>query len=556
MMRTAFAALAGVSLLALGVGDAAAQAPAQAPRARMQDRPAPTEPPRTAVPDEPLQQSGPVVERSSARGAAAGERKISDFDIATAPVNEAAKVTHHSITLGGKVIAYTATAGTLTIRDDEGKPIASMFYVAYTADGEHAANRPITFFYNGGPGSASMWLHMGSFGPVRVRTNAPNPTPNAPFTVAPNPDSLLDRTDEVFLDAVGAGYSRPLGDTKGAAFWGVDQDIDAFARGITRYVSNFHRWNSPKFLFGESYGTTRSAGLVYALQEQGMQFNGVMLLSSILNYGVRNAGFDNVYISYLPSYAATAAYHHKINAPGDLQAFLQEVRAWARGPYAAALAKGDTISDAELDAVAKQMSAYTGISAGFLKEVNLRLDLARFRKELLRDQRLTIGRYDSRFTGYDSDAGGESPETDPSDTVVSGAFIGALHDYLERDLGYTTNLAYRPSADGANRSWDWKHRAPGQRFGAAQQPDTAQDLAAAIRNNPHLKVLSLNGVYDMATPFFGTEYDLHHMWLDKPMRGNVEFAYYPSGHMVYLNPQALTSMKADVARFYDEQTAR
>ncbi|RAK54395.1 peptidase S10 [Phenylobacterium soli] len=519
-----------------------------------QERPASAAVSRRDQPDEPLQQSGPVVERRSSRGAEASERRIADTDVATAPVAEVARVTRHSVSVGGKSVAYTATAGTLTIRDDDGKPIASMFYVAYTADGmKGAAPRPVTFFYNGGPGSASMWLHMGSFAPVRVKTPNAQYVGPAPFPLGPNPDSLIDKTDMVFLDAIGAGYSRPLGDTKGEKFWGVDEDIDAFARGITRYVTVNHRWNSPKFLFGESYGTTRSAGLVYALQQQGMQFNGVFLLSSILNYGIRDAGFDQIYVTYLPSYAATAAYHHKIPQPANLDGFLQEVRAWARGPYQAALAKGHDISDAELDATARQMSAYTGISVDYLKRVNLRLDLSRFRKELLRDQRRTLGRYDSRYTGFDADAAGEGPEYDPSDVAVSGAFIGAVHDYLERDLGYQTNMTYRPSGQGINMGWNWKHKAPGARF-ASSVADTAQDLGAAIRQNPHLHVYSLNGVYDMATPFFGTEYDLSHMWLEPSLRGNVRFAYYPSGHMVYLNPDAFRAMRADVARMIDEAT--
>jgi carboxypeptidase C (cathepsin A) len=549
MQRPAMAAMVGVSMLAL-----AGSALAQPPQAPMQERPsAQAQQSRRDQPDEPLQQAGPVVERRSQRGQQAQEAKISDQDVATAPVRELARPSHHSVTVGGRTIGYTATPGTLTLRDDDGKPIASMFYTAYVADrAKGEGERPITFFYNGGPGSASMWLHMGSFGPVRVKTTAPSATPAAPFQLIANPDTLLDKTDMVFLDAIGAGYSRPLGDTKGAAFWGVDEDIDAFARGITRYVTISHRWNSPKFLFGESYGTHRSAGLVYALQEQGMQFNGVMILSSILNYGVRDAGFDNIYITYMPSYAATAIYHGKVAKPADEPAFLREVRAWARGPLQAALAKGQDISDAELDATARQMSAYTGISVEYLKRVNLRLDLTRFRKELLRDQRRTIGRYDSRFTGIDADAGDGGPEYDPSDTGISGAFIGTLHDYLERDLGWTTDMAYRPSGQGINRAWNWRHKPPGAQFPGNGASDTAQDLSAAMRQNPHLKLFSLNGLYDMATPFFGTEYDIAHMWLDPAVRGNVRFAYYPSGHMVYLNPDALRQMKADVAKFYDE----
>ncbi|WP_304219200.1 S10 family peptidase [Phenylobacterium aquaticum] len=490
-------------------------------------------------------------------GAAAGKEdkpaKLADSETARAPVQEQAKTSHHSVTINGKAIGYTATAGTLTLRDDDGKPTASMFYVAYVADGgKGQADRPVTFFYNGGPGSSSLWLHMGSFGPVTVKTNAPNPASPAPFVRGNNNDSLLDKSDLVFLDAIGAGYSRPLGDTPGTKFWGVDQDIAAFARGVTRYITINHRWNSPKFLFGESYGTTRTAGLAYELQDEGVALNGVLILSSILNYGTRDAGFDHIYQTYLPSYAATAAYHHKLaNPPADLTAFLQEVRDFANGPYVSALAKGDTISPAELDAVASKMSAYTGLSVDFLKRANLRVDLQRFRKELLRDQRRTVGRYDSRFTAIDVDAAGESPEYDASDVQVSGPFTAALHDYLEQDLGYTTDLAYFPSGPGINQAWDWKHKAPGANR-ASQVADTAQDLSMAMRQNPKLKLYSLNGLYDMATPFFGTEYDINHMQLDPTLKGNVRFAYYPSGHMVYLNPQALTQMKADVAKFYDD----
>ncbi len=551
MIRPLVAAFVAISCLALSASAFAQAAPGHTPAP---DR-TPSAAARQVAPDEP-QQAGPVVERRSGRGEAASERKISDFDIATAPVNEIARVTHHTLATAHGAIAYTATAGTLTLRDDDGKPIASMFYVAYVGDrGRGEAERPVTFLYNGGPGSASLWLHMGTFGPVRVRTPNAQPVGPAPYPYGPNPDSLLDKTDLVFLDAIGAGYSRMLGDTKGAAFWGVDEDIDAFARGITRYVTVNHRWNSPKFLFGESYGTTRSAGLVYALQSQGMQFNGVFLLSSILNYGVRDAGFDHGYVTYIPSYAAAAAYHHKIAAPADMGAFLNEVRAWAAGPYEQALAKGHNISDAELDAVARQMSAYTGISVAYLKQVNLRLDLSRFRTELLRNERRIIGRYDSRYTGTEADAGGENPEYDPSDVAVSGAYNGAVRDYLERDLGYQTDLTYRPSGQGINQAWNWKHKAPGARVPAAVA-DTAQDLGAAIRENPHLKVFSLNGLYDMATPFYGTEYDLAHMWLDPTLRGNVQFAYYPSGHMVYLNPDAFKALRADVTRMMDEALAR
>jgi carboxypeptidase C (cathepsin A) len=483
------------------------------------------------------------------------ERTGGDADVASAPVHERRSTTHHSVSINGRVIGYEATAGTLTLRDEAGKPIASMFYVAYVADHAKGEKRPVTFFYNGGPGSASLWLHLGSFGPVRIRTDSPNPTHSAPYDLSNNNESLLDKTDIVFLDAIGAGYSRPLGDAKGEKFWGVDQDVDAFTRGIMRYIDINNRWNSPKYIFGESYGTTRSGALSYALQSHGVQLNGVLILSSILNYAVRDPGLDRVYIGYVPSYAATAWYHNKLaNKPADLPAYLNEVRAWAAGPYAASLEKGQTISPEEEDAVAKQLSAYTGLSVQFIKECHLRVDLQRFRKELLRDEHRTVGRYDSRYEGIDADDAGEGPEYDASDTGHYGAYISSLHGYLSEELGYKTDMEYLPSAPGANQSWDWHHRPPGQggAFRAQQQPDVVIDLGAAMRENPHLKVFSLNGWYDMATPFFQTEYDLNHMMIDPSLRGNVRFAYYPSGHMVYLNPDALKQLKADVAKFYDD----
>lgn len=493
--------------------------------------------------------------KEKADGGGKPDRVAEQIEAATAraPVTETAKTTAHQVTIKGRAIHYQATAGTLTIRDDDGKPTASVFYVAYVADGEKGdTRRPVTFLYNGGPGSASLWLHMGSLGPVRLRTASPAPTGPAPYDYRANDDSLLDKTDLVFLDAVGTGFSRPLGETKGKEFWGVDQDVDAFARAISRYVTLNNRWNSPKFLFGESYGTTRSAALVNRLQEDGMGINGVILLSSILNYGIRQPGYDNIYTTYLPSYAATAWYHNRItDRPADLAAYLDQVRAYARGPYTAALAKGQDISAEEEDAVARQLSAYTGLSVDFIKRAKLRVDLARFQKELLRDQHKTVGRFDSRFTGVDADSAGERPEFDASDTAVADAFVSSFRAYVSGDLGYQTDLDYRPSSGPINESWDWHHKA-GRRGGSMNSPDVALDLSQALRQNPHLKLLSMNGYYDMATPFFGTEYDISHMNLEPDQRRNVSFTYYPSGHMVYLNPDALKQMVTDLDAFYDK----
>ncbi|TPG13690.1 S10 family peptidase [Sphingomonas oligophenolica] len=474
--------------------------------------------------------------------------------VALAPVAEREEKSKGAVTVDGRRLGYTATAGTLTVRDTEGKPTASMFYVAYTLDGvKPGTKRPITFFYNGGPGSPSFWLHMGSFAPVRLRTANPEFIKPAPFDFGPNPDTLLDKTDIVFLDAMGAGYSRSLGDTKPAAFYGVDEDADIFAKAIIRYSTKFGRWNSPKFIFGESYGTTRSGALAYQLQDRGMALNGVVLLSSIMNYGYRQPGLDQVYINYLPSYAATAWYHNRLqNRPADVATIVAQARAFANGPYMAALAKGQTISPVERDAVATQMSQLTGLSADFIKRANLRVDLARFQKELLRDSRQTIGRFDSRYMGVDADAAGERPETDASSDAISGAFIGTFMDYVTHTLGYKTEMPYRLSArDSAGWAWNWKHEAPG-RGGEQNNPNTAVDLGAAMRGNPYLKVLSLNGYYDMATPFFGTEFDLNHMLLEPGQQGNLAFRYYPAGHMTYLNPEALHAMKRDLSAWYDE----
>ncbi|MCW6534354.1 MULTISPECIES: S10 family peptidase [Sphingomonas] len=478
---------------------------------------------------------------------------------ANAPVQEREEKSKGSVAVAGRTLGYTATAGTLTIRDTEGKPTGSMFYTAYTLDGTRpGTKRPITFFYNGGPGSPTFWLHMGSFAPVRLRTGNPESIRPAPYDFGPNPDTLLDKTDLVFLDAMGAGYSRALGDTKPSQFYSVDGDVDAFARAIIRYVTKNGRWNSPKFIFGESYGTTRSGALAYQLQDRGMALNGVVLLSSIMNYGYRQPGLDQVYLNYLPSFAATAWYHNRIpNRPADVATIVEQARAFAVGPYASALAKGQSIGDAERDQIATQLSQLIGLSPEFIKRANLRIDLPRFQKELLRDQRRTIGRFDARYTGVDSDAAGDRPETDASSEAISGAFIGTFHDYVSNTLGYKTDMPYRLSArDGAGFDWNWKHKAPGSGFGTQQNnPNTAVDLAAAMRDNPYLQVLSMNGWYDMATPFFGTEYDLGHMMLEPAQAKNLSFTYYPAGHMTYLNPDALHAMKRDLSAWYDRALA-
>jgi len=473
---------------------------------------------------------------------------------------EETAVTQHQQNLGGQTIHYTATVGNLLIgkedHDQNDKPYHSIFYIAYTQDGADAKTRPVTFLYNGGPGSATIWLEMGSVGPVRVISQSPEPTNNPPFTVVPNEYSLLDKTDLVFIDAPGTGYSRPVGKGTVKDVAGVDEDLRAFTKFIVRYITVNHRWNSPKFLFGESYGTTRSAGLSATLNEAGVQLNGIVLLSSILNYNARSAGLDNSYITDLPTFAAIAYYHNKIpNKPADILAFIEQAREFAHGPYAAALYAGNALPDADADKIAEQMSALIGLSPKFIKEANLRISATRFRKELLRDQNKILGRYDGRFAGPDADAAGENPGYDPSDTGISGAYVASFHEYLEKELKFSSPEAYNNSGPGLNQNWDWDHHpATGPAFGFGRQqrmPYVAGDLGDTIRKNPHLKVFAANGIYDLATPFTATEWELAHMGTDAKLRGNVTWGYYPSGHMVYLNVDALKIFRQDLGKFYD-----
>jgi carboxypeptidase C (cathepsin A) len=469
---------------------------------------------------------------------------------ASAPVEEVTQSSKGTARVDGKSIPYTQTAGTLTIRDEKGKPVASMFYTAYTAAGK---NRPVTFFYNGGPGSSSLWLRMGSFAPEHVRTGNPEAAKPAPFDVGPNNDSLIGSTDMVFLDTIGSGYSRILGDAKPSDFYSVDGDVDAFAKAIIRYTTKNARWASPKYIFGESYGTTRSGALAYQLEDRGLTLNGVVLLSSIMNYGIRQSGFDAIHVGYLPSYAATAWYHNRVpgGRPESLEAFVEEARVFANGAYATALLKGSDISAQETDAIAQQLSRFTGLSVDYLKRANLRVSLSRFRKELLRERHETIGRFDSRYKGIDADAAGEEPEYDPSSTGITGLYVGSFLDQVTNKIGYKTDLSYRLSArEGGDFKWDWSHSPP--EGGKQNVADMTADLSAAMRTNPHMRVLSLNGWYDMATPFFSTERDLKHMMLEPTLRQNLQFKYYPAGHMVYLNPEALHQMRLDMERYYAE----
>ena len=495
--------------------------------------------------------------RQQQRGTGEAPAAREDQSIPIPP--ETNSVTKHDWTAGGQTIHYTATAGNLLIRDDQDKANGSIFYVAYTEDGADAKSRPVTFFYNGGPGSATIWLHMGSLGPVRVITQSPEATGPAPFEWIQNPESLIDKSDLVFIDAPLCGFSRAVGKGTAKDFAGTDQDIHAFEKFIVRYITVNQRWNSPKFLFGESYGTTRSAGLVAALQSDGIEFNGVTLLSSILNYNRRAPGLDYEAIGYLPSYAAIAYHYKKVKTNLSIAEWVQQARLFARGPYTEALQQGDKLPPAEFDAMAAKVAAITGLSVEYVKDSKLRISATRFRKELLRGDERILGRYDARFMGWDPESAGENPGYDPSDTGISGVYVGAFHDYIQKELKYMSQEPYYLSGPGLNQVWDFKHRPSGAaggggggggRGGEQNQPDVAVDLSDAMRKNPHLHVFSANGYFDLATPFFSTEYDLSHMDLPANLVGNVQFGYYPAGHMVYLNVEALKELKADMVKFY------
>ncbi|HEY0383932.1 MAG TPA: hypothetical protein VGC72_17195 [Candidatus Elarobacter sp.] len=464
-------------------------------------------------------------------------------------------VTRHTLALGGRRIAYTARAGTILLKDANNDPTASVFYVAYTADGANARTRPVTFVWNGGPGSSTIWLHMGSFGPVRVDVpkNAKQPGPNPPLV--DNESSLLDTTDLVFVDAVGTGWSTVVAHGKAADYYGVDEDAKAFSHFIQRWVTRNARWQSPKFLFGESYGTTRAANVVNLLQTDGMAVNGVVLLSSALDYNFlpigQGPGEDYAYIGYLPTEAAVAWYHHKAAGnPPDLTRFVAEVRAFAGGPYAHALMQGDTL-DAVLRAqVVAKLHAYLGLDEKYIDAANLRISPGRFRQELLRSEGRTLGRLDGRYTGDQVDRNATFPDFDASSTMTSAAYVAALNYYMHDVLRYRDDRPYDALDLVVNAAWKY------QRGEDSSAPSVVADLQSAIVQNPSLHVLSASGYYDLATAFYGTDYLLNHMGLTPAQRKRVHYSYYPSGHQVYLNHDSLVQFKADLVQFYREAGAR
>ena len=476
-----------------------------------------------------------------------------------------------SVTVGGQPIAYDAVAGTIVVHakdwsdtdvldadtedkdKNQPKPEASMFYTAYFKQGVPSASRPITFLFNGGPGSSTVWLRMGAFGPVRVVTADGRHTA-APYSLVNNEQSLLDASDLVFIDAPGTGFSRIAGKDKEKAFYGVDQDIDAFSQFIFQFLSQYGRWSSPKYVFGESYGTMRGAGLALALQNKDIDLNGLILLSDILNWDFVpddpqvNPGIDMPYIVTLPTYAATAWYHSKVGNRPQLHPFLAEVEAFATGDYATALLKGNDLPSDERQRIAERLSGYTGLPVSYLLKTNLRIEYGAFQKELLAGQEATTGTLDTRFVGATIDPLAKVASYDPQSAAISAAYLAAWNGYVRSALHYGAGVEYK-SGIPIYSKWDYKHAPPGVSDPLIALPNVLPDLAVAMKQNPDMKVMVNGGYYDVSTPYFEGIMEMRHLPVPPALRGNIEYKYYESGHMVYAHLPSLVALHDSVADF-------
>jgi len=476
------------------------------------------------------------------------DKKEEHFDITEVPP----VVTHHQATVNGTTLKYTATAGRLPIKRGDGKIEAEMFFVAYTLDGADSAKRPLTFAFNGGPGSASIWLHMGALGPRRVVLKADGSLPAAPYRIEDNANTLLDKSDLVFVDAIGTGYSRAETTELSKKFWSVKGDVQAFSEFIRMYISRYERWNSPLFLFGESYGTTRSAGIAGELAEEGISFNGITLLSIAIDFQTLEDSKtnDEPYILLIPSFTMIAGYHHKL--PADLQQdpakARQEAEQWASGEYAQALAKGDALTPQERQQVIDHMARYTGLSKDVLDQANMRIDVPKFTHYLLLDQKVRVGRLDGRFTGPDPDGLLDTPFYDPTEADVLPPYTSVFNNYVRNELGYKVDMPYYVfPREGGGFKWEWG--SAGEGF-----PSTATDLRHAIVRNPFLKILVMEGYYDLATPYYAANYTMEHLDLPEKFRPQISYATFEAGHMVYLPADQLKKMRSDEGAFVDKAT--
>ena len=477
-------------------------------------------------------QTAPAASESAPRVETAGEKE------------EKISQTSHAVRLDGREIKYTATAGTLPIRLDNGQVSARMFFVAYTRDGDDVKTRPVSFLYNGGPGAATIWLHMGSFAPKHVEMAAEGFQPAPPYRLVDNENSLLDVTDMVFVDAVDTGYSRVVAGVNNQQFHGQSGDLRAFGEFTNAYLTAYSRWPSPKYLIGESYGTIRSAGLSQEIQERhGIELNGIVLVSSLLTYQTLSPAPDNdvAYAANIETFTADAWYHKKL--PSDLQSLtvkqvVDQSRTFAWGDYMLALTKGNTLTDAERTGMAQKLARFTGLSPQFILNANLRVSAERFRKELLRDRRLAIGRLDGRFTSIDVDAAGEREEFDISNSALQGPYTAMFQDYVRNELKWESDLHY-PSS-GNVRPWTYDQN---------RYMDMTEALRSAMTHNPFLKVFVAIGFFDMATIMGGAEFNFTHLAYEKQVTDRVSYGYYEAGHMIYIRPSAHKALKNDIAKF-------
>ena len=536
--------LAVLALLAVPFAAAQQDQPSNTPdaakpaAARKNADKAKKEPTPTANPDKAAESKAAEAGKSEE-----ATEKEEHFDVSeVAPV-----ITHHTATVNGKALAYTATTGRLPLKRADGKIEGEMFFVAYTLDGADAAKRPLTFAFNGGPGSASIWLHMGALGPKRVVLQPNGFMPAAPYRVEDNPDTLLDRSDIVMVDAMATGYSRAATAELTQKFLGLKGDVQAFGEFIRLYLSRYERWSSPLFLFGESYGTTRAAGLSGYLADHGIAFNGVTLLSTAVDFATLEWSNTNdaPYFLLVPSFNMIAAYHHKLasDVTGDMNKTRDDVMRWSLNDYAQALAKGDTLSADEHRKIVEQLSRYIGLRAEVIEANDMRIDVPTFMRELLLDQKLIAGRLDGRYTS--PNPGGRF--YDPTSAAILPPYTSAFNHYLRTELNYKSDMPYRVFAydQPGFQKWDWGNAAGGY-------PSTADDLRSAIIKNPYMKVLVMEGYYDLATPFAAANWTIDHLNLPKSFREGISFATYNSGHMVYVDRAEHDKMKKDQVEFMEK----
>lgn len=457
-------------------------------------------------------------------------------------------VTSHSLTVNGKTLDYTATVGLMPLKNEKDEIEAQIFYTAYTLDNvEDAADRPLILVFNGGPGAASIWLHMGALGPKRVDMGDEGFMPPPPYRLVDNEHTWLDLGDLVFIDPVGTGYSRAVDPENNKKYWGLEPDLTAVGEFIRLYLSRNERWTSPLYLAGESYGTTRAAGLSGHLVDRGIALNGIMLISTVLNFQTIRftKANDLPFMLYIPSYCAVAHYHNKLDDEvqnRDFRELLHEVEAWSENEYALALAKGDRLSDDERDTIAEQLSKYTGLSKRFILGADLRIHIMSFCKELVRDDKRAVGRLDARFIGIMASAEGQYPDFDPSMNAIIPPYNATFNQYVRAELGYKTDLNYEILSFKVNQGWQYK---------GGEFPDTSESMRSAFAKNPFMKVFVAQGYYDLATPFFAAYYTLEHMGLDKSVRDQITISEYEAGHMMYQHVASLAKLKADVVAFLE-----